>query len=1586
VPRLPRDIPAWVGQYIGIDFAEKGRTREDGLDCWGLYRLAAAERFGLMLPSHADGYSNVRNGEQISEIIRERVASRNWARVEVGELQVGDLGLFRLAGVDHHVGMIVARGRMLHALAGIQSCVQRLDDPEWEKRFSAFYRYSGPVRLAARPRVFSDDRIDQAIPHGFTIAEMLQMCGITHLELINVAIGDRIVPRDRWHQVKPKPGRIVTVTATPLGGLGGGGGGGKDTLKTVLTIAIMAAGIAAPYALAGLGVAGLVGAGGALTFGGALLSAGVGIGGTLLVSALIPPPRAQLSAVTPESTTGTSLAISGGRNEARPYGVVPLVLGEYQMTPVLAAAPFTEIAGDDQFLRMLFCLGYGEIDVSQIKIGETDIDEFDGVELEIRRGLDNEAPPQLYSSVVHEDSYSVLLDAAAGYVVRTSRADADEVLLDITFPTGLVQLADNGDKLNRSVTFEVAYSPAGAGTWVPVNSASPTFTRGLDLLFRSPECVFGGAGTHAGVIGWGGVWGTKPAYLPANQFSWEVSGYVFADVEGTYGFAIDGSDACDLFIDGQLVTSFYGQHAAAGNFNSNQVEFSLTKGWHAIRARVECRSGNGGAIAIGWLTPGSGAFVAIPANRLAPSSVGGPLGQLNYRWFSTAGYTGTITVTAARADQIRLQVAFAGAHSQYDVRIRRLTADTTDVRIVDKAYLSSIRSITATNPVKLERVATLAVRIKATNQLNGVIDTLNCKVVSVLPDWDKDSGTWIRRGTSNPASIYRAILQGPANKRPLPDSRIDLEELAAWHEECEEKGLQCNAIIDFAGTVGERLRDVAATGRAAFGMRNGKYSIVRDRKQTVPVQHFTPRNSRNFSAEKVFADVPHALRVQFINRDAAYQRDERIVLADGYQIDGKDAFGNPAPGLPEATEFETMEMFGVTSADEAWLHGRYNQAVAKLRPEVFKLDVDVEHLICTRGDLVLVSHDVPLFGSGFGRIVELALDTADNLHGVRLDASVVMETGKTYVLRVRLEDGTSFLTNLVTNEGEQEIVYFAGPVAPSQARPEIGDLFMFGVLGVETRELLVKSITHDRDLNASLSLVDAAPEVLDADTGTIPDYQPGITIPPEYLNRPDAPVIEQIRSDDYVLWVGQDGSLVHRMVISLRAPSSLKPRPVEAQVRIRPKPTPPANAVGPWITYSKLSIDDNQVSILGVDSGVTYQISLRVISAQGVASVWVDAEHTVIGKIIPPPDVQSFDVARGSDGTRLYIWDLGEIPRDIAGVKIRYGPKPTSPDSLVWEAMTDLHDGLLEGASPSELNVPPQGDWRFAIKMFDTAGAESVNALYCDRELGAPRQPEVAITQDARKMEWPGVLTGCHVAADGTLEPDDRATWDNLAGAYNITTWDQYTRWIVDPHNPISYEHPVIDIGVLIDFEPQAVCEGHGLALIEVKHSINGVTFTDWADVKGLASRSIRARYVQFRVTVTAVPFEIPTIREFVMIPRAETVEEYLNDVNTALLGPKQYYGPGDIALPISKGLFAKIKSVSVTFNGTGAGWTWEIVNKSGSPGPRIRIYNPQGVPTDAVIDASVRGLKSIDGSTAELAAGRMQFDDLVNTGMLATL
>jgi len=72
-------------------------------------------------------------------------------------------------------------------------------------------------------------------------------------------------------------------------------------------------------------------------------------------------------------------------------------------------------------------------------------------------------------------------------------------------------------------------------------------------------------------------------------------------------------------------------------------------------------------------------------------------------------------------------------------------------------------------------------------------------------------------------------------------------------------------------------------------------------------------------------------------------------------------------------------------------------------------------------------------------------------------------------------------------------VTFLVPIPLGDPMPEVGDLYMFGESGTESRELLVKEIVPADDLTARLVCLDYAPGVYAADTGAIRAYSPGIT-------------------------------------------------------------------------------------------------------------------------------------------------------------------------------------------------------------------------------------------------------------------------------------------------------------------------------------------------------------------------------------------------------------------------------------------------------------------------------------------------------------
>jgi len=247
--------------------------------------------------------------------------------------------------------------------------------------------------------------------------------------------------------------------------------------------------------------------------------------------------------------------------------------------------------------------------------------------------------------------------------------------------------------------------------------------------------------------------------------------------------------------------------------------------------------------------------------------------------------------------------------------------------IRDDTFLSAVRSILGQYPIRAQGRCLLAMRIQATDQLSGQLDQVNAIAEAHLPVWN--GASWLVQKTSNPAWAYLDVLRGRANRRRVTDDRLDLPAFVDWAAACDAAPpsgagprWSFNAVVDFRTTVFQALSDIAAAGRATFGMRDGRFSIVRDLPQSVPIQHFSPRNSRGFSGRRIFRKRAHALVARYVDPAREWSQQEVTVYADGYSE-------------ATASVFETIERFGVTSRDQAWRDTRYDIAVAELRPEGF---------------------------------------------------------------------------------------------------------------------------------------------------------------------------------------------------------------------------------------------------------------------------------------------------------------------------------------------------------------------------------------------------------------------------------------------------------------------------------------------------------------------------------------------------------------------------------------------------------------------------------------------------------------------------
>lgn len=779
----------------------------------------------------------------------------------------------------------------------------------------------GSLTVVAQPSPLVPERVYCHAKAGQTIAQIL---GGAVSHSCEVTVGGYPVPRELWGKVRPKAGQTIHATIYPQGG----GNGGK-WLRVVALVALVV--VANVYGAALGGALGLTGTTAAAVGGGLIMAVG-----TLAINALIPPP-------TPKGLGGADgdpfqqlNSLTGTSNQANPYGVIPCVVGTKRFFPPHAALPYTEISGDDQYLRMLLDLGYetepGSLDISDLRIGETEIESFDDVEYEISTA------PELFSQDIYELSVGVALNGLSDYAIRTTQAATTEISLDLIFSAGLYGVNDKGKTVTGTVRFFVEYRAVGDATWIPLgNATGQAYTGGLRLV------------------------------------------------------------------------------------SSNTVAVSSTK-----RKTLRC----------------------------------------GMRWKVPSG--------------------------QYEVKVMRDSSafpDAVDQGKVGDCAWSALRSF---NPQLPSTTGTLklAVRIKATDQLNGVVQNLSVlasqKIRGIDPDTFLDTPAV---ATQNPAWIYLWLMtQCPAVMRRVTSSRMDLPGICAWAAECEARGYRIGFVMDSGRAFGEVLRDVLAAGRASFGLRNGLYSAVRDIEQSVPVQMFTPANSWGFSYSRSFIEPPHALRVKFTNPEANDQQDVRLVYWDGYNA------GN-------ATRFEELDLSMVIDPDAAWRLGRYHLAVMWLRPTQYSFQADIEHMVCERGDLVHVAHDITSWGLAWGRVKAVSGAT------VTLDGPVTLEAGKTYQLRARSGmDGEQTVANVTTGAGEHQTLTLASAIAA------VGDLFVLGEVNRGVAELIVRAVEPGEDFTATLTCVDAAPGVWDADAGAPPAFVSDIT-GKAWCAPPDPPVVT-IRAGD----------------------------------------------------------------------------------------------------------------------------------------------------------------------------------------------------------------------------------------------------------------------------------------------------------------------------------------------------------------------------------------------------------------------------------------------------------------------------------------
>lgn len=547
----------------------------------------------------------------------------------------------------------------------------------------------------------------------------------------------------------------------------------------------------------------------------------------------------------------------------------------------------------------------------------------------------------------------------------------------------------------------------------------------------------------------------------------------------------------------------------------------------------------------------------------------------------------------------------------------------------DKSILYSVTGFSSNKPITNPPgcyLARTAIRLQSTNKVNGNVDGINALVQTrgydVVYTNNGATKTWTPNlPINNPASLFRYVLQHPANMYAVADSDIDLTQLAEWHNFCKLKGFTYNNVLTNTQSVMDTLREICAAGLASPTMINGKWSVVVDKPRGYVTQHFTPHNSWGFESTKALPKIPDGFRVTINNESKAYQPDEFFVFRDSITSD-------------TAKIYEQLSLPGVTNKAQATFLAKWHFAQLKLRPETYKLNVDFEYLVCTRGDLVRVSHDIPQWGTASGRITNIVYNTTTPSTTITLSEQVYLDSTKNYCVRLRSNSATFYTLGTKNLKAGSYTTGYTNSIVIAEdltnAGLEVNNLFMLGELvgttAKDSQELVVLSIEPTSNTSAVLTLTDYSPQIYAENFQNLV-YDPQITGSNNDVivnSITDAPFIQEATSDSAFAELSSPGVYTNILKLSIAHPNGLTQTAQRVQVQyVTGTESLNSDSIGLNIIVDKTA--SAGIEIRGLISGQPYKFRARYLNNLGtIRGPWSSPPFTavVVGKktnsLIPP--------------------------------------------------------------------------------------------------------------------------------------------------------------------------------------------------------------------------------------------------------------------------------------------------------------------------------------------------------------------------------
>lgn len=627
-----------------------------------------------------------------------------------------------------------------------------------------------------------------------------------------------------------------------------------------------------------------------------------------------------------------------------------------------------------------------------------------------------------------------------------------------------------------------------------------------------------------------------------------------------------------------------------------------------------------------------------------------------------AGTGNMLQLSGASQSPRRVTVLLDVTPGEYDVRVRRVTGDSTDSRLQNKTNWSVMKSY-QTDTASYVGQNRIGISIRASEQLNGVIQQMSV-TASAKANYYNGSA-WVYAETSNPAHWFMDFVLGRKDKNGnlmygvgLPTSQIDYVGLAAWASFCATEGLTFNSVLDGQQTAADVINGIARAGFASPSWASGKLGAVWDKRNASPVAAFGMSNiiKGSFQVSYITEQLAEEIVVRYVNPNKDWNQDEVRVNV---------------PGVTNPTRTSSIDLWGCTSTSMAGKFANYIAAQQYYRTRRITWDCDFEGFVCSRGDVVILSHDLTQWGYS-GRPVSVDGNV------ITLDRAVP-RNGSAEYLMLKDPDGTMTTYTVLADTGEHNQITLASTPDFQNGYLPLDHVWFFSPLETPGKKVKILSVQPVSESRVQIVATDEYPEFYSAWDGTW--VEPANS---SLLQKPQVPVISDIKFTEQLALVGT-GRIMTRVNISWTQKTSQCER-VDVTYKLG------SNASKTITVYSATDID------VDFDGYGTITATALPINGTNVG-VAISGSGYVYGKTLPPTTPTGLSAT--VSGTRILVDWTNNPELDLAGYEVR------TTDSG-WGSSGFLFKG---SASQCYANAPAIGSSStWYVKAYDTSGLYSSNS------------------------------------------------------------------------------------------------------------------------------------------------------------------------------------------------------------------------------------------------------------------------------------